>query len=166
MNSSCNNSKTLSQNELNTLQQPSADIEIDSAGLKNPEMVRKSSIESPELTKITIEPKNKIKPRVNFALEDLHDLGILGRGAFGIVSLKLHKESDTTYALKSINKNRVVENGQEKQVLKSKAIMAALDSPFCVHLYATYQVQSDIKTFLRQKNQKNEPRKQKTKNKK
>lgn len=72
-------------------------------------------------------------------LSELQTVGILGRGAFGTVSLVTDPATKRSYALKAIRKNQVVEMGQQSHILNEKKVMAMLDNPFLVNLRATYK---------------------------
>ncbi|ETO14100.1 hypothetical protein RFI_23266 [Reticulomyxa filosa] len=95
------------------------------------------------LREVTPEPKcdplSKFVNRVNCSLNDLKQIGILGSGAFGTVSLVEDVTTGTTYSLKKIRKNKVVDCAQEKHVLNERQILGSLDNNFCVKLYATYK---------------------------
>jgi len=75
----------------------------------------------------------------NCELADLETIGILGRGAFGTVSLVKDPATGKSYALKAIRKNQVVEMGQQSHILNEKKVMTMLDNPFLVNLRATYK---------------------------
>jgi len=76
---------------------------------------------------------------VTCSLTDLQTVGILGRGAFGTVSLVSDPTTSRSYALKAIRKNQVVEMGQQSHILNEKKVMSMLDNPFLVNLRATYK---------------------------
>ncbi|KAK3592761.1 hypothetical protein CHS0354_003194 [Potamilus streckersoni] len=73
-------------------------------------------------------------------LEDLHRVTPLGSGGFGRVILVQDKNnSSDTYALKILNKQRIVAIGYQERVLNEKTIMAELKSDFIVRLYQTFK---------------------------
>ena len=82
--------------------------------------------------------------KVKFGLDDLRYVAILGKGSFGKVSLVKHDATNTAYALKEVQKARVVETGQEEHIINEKRVMAILDSPFCIKLFATYQTNKSL----------------------
>ena len=45
--------------------------------------------------------------KVDVALEDFENVGFLGRGAYGLVSLVKHKKTEEFFALKSIAKEKI-----------------------------------------------------------
>jgi len=71
-------------------------------------------------------------------LQDLKTIGVLGKGAFGLVSLVQDPKNSETYALKAIKKCRVVDQGMEEYVVAEKELMQKMVNPFLVNLRATY----------------------------
>jgi len=90
-----------------------------------------------EYTKIP-ESAKEFENRVKCTLADFKQVGVLGVGAFGRVSLVENTKDGEVYALKRVCKNRIVESGQQQHILNEKKIMAALDSAFCIKLFATF----------------------------
>jgi len=86
--------------------------------------------------------------KVECELHDLKKHGVLGKGAFGLVTLVEDPASRHFYALKRIGKNAVVDKGQQKHILNEKNIMSLLDSPFCSKLFATYQDERHVYFLL------------------
>lgn len=71
--------------------------------------------------------------------DDIQDLGMLGCGGFGAVSLVEHQQTKAVYALKALSKGYVVKSGMQKSVLTEKTIQHMLnDSEFIVKLLETY----------------------------
>lgn len=84
-----------------------------------------------------------IKPKrisVNLSLEELKEntKGVLGRGAFGTVTLVVDPEKQKAYALKAISKLQVFNNKQTAQMLSEKEVMEHFNSLFVVNLIKTY----------------------------
>ncbi|ETO06296.1 hypothetical protein RFI_31100 [Reticulomyxa filosa] len=90
----------------------------------------------------------KFVNRINTPLSKLRTIGILGAGAFGTVSLVEDLATQTTYSLKKIRKNKVVDTGQERHVQNERRILATVDSDFCVRLFATYQDKLNVYLLL------------------
>lgn len=63
--------------------------------------------------------------------------GVLGRGAFGFVTLVEAKGE--TYALKAVKKCQIVETGQQTHIISEKKIMSMMKNPFLVNLIATFK---------------------------
>jgi len=86
------------------------------------------------------QPKvEKFANRIKTKLEEFQNLGVLGIGSFGRVSLVKDPSTGLTYSLKSVKKKRVVETGQQEHMKNEREIMALMDSPFIVKLFATYK---------------------------
>jgi serine/threonine protein kinase/CRP-like cAMP-binding protein len=62
----------------------------------------------------------------------------LGCGAFGRVRLVRHEETGDTFALKCLIKADVVNNNLQEHVMNERDVMLALDHPFILKLYSTY----------------------------
>jgi len=101
--------------------------------------------------------KSQIPSRNSFAEENkypkLQQLkentkGVLGVGAFGIVTLVIDQEKQTSYALKAISKLQVLRNNQSNQILNEKKVLQRLKSMFVVNLNATYQDESFLYLLL------------------
>jgi len=72
-------------------------------------------------------------------LHELKHLGILGRGAFGYVTLVEDENTKTIYALKAIRKTLIVEHNQENIILREKFIMKQLRHKRLVNCFRTYR---------------------------
>lgn len=69
-------------------------------------------------------------------------VGVLGWGAFGVVTLVADPYTETSYALKAIKKCQIVELGQQKHIVNEMLIMRRLAQtpcPFLVNLITTYK---------------------------
>lgn len=64
---------------------------------------------------------------------------MLGRGAFGKVSLGMHKITDKLVAVKSINKEFLEEEKSRRKVTKEVAILKKINQPNIVKLYETFE---------------------------
>jgi len=70
---------------------------------------------------------------------DLKLIGTLGKGSFGHVTLMQHRRTKNTYALKAVNKTQIVQTGQQSHIMSEKKVMAAMNHPFLIKLYKTFQ---------------------------
>lgn len=66
---------------------------------------------------------------------------LLGRGAFGKVSLGMHKITNQLVAIKSINKEFLEEERSRKKVAKEVAILKKLQHPNIINLYETFETE-------------------------
>lgn len=80
-----------------------------------------------------VERKHKYK------LSDLTTIGILGKGAFGIVSLVVDTKSKESFALKAIKKYEIAKRGFQKYIMNEKDVMMRMSNPFLVNLRATFK---------------------------
>ena len=87
---------------------------------------------------------SRFKNLVKCKLNEFVDLGILGVGSFGRVSLVKDPTTAKTYSLKKVKKNKVIETGQQEHVRNERAVLAILDSEFCCKMYGTYQDEFNI----------------------
>lgn len=81
----------------------------------------------------------KGKPKVAFKLQDLKKHRILGEGAFGKVWLTEDTKSKTPYALKIVNKRRVLKSKQEGGVMRERELLGFLHHPFILDMVACFQ---------------------------
>ena len=72
-------------------------------------------------------------------LDQLETIGILGKGAFGLVSLVVDPNTNKSYALKAIKKAQIVELGQQSHIINEKRVMEKMNNPFLVNLRGTYK---------------------------
>jgi len=74
------------------------------------------------------------------ALDDLQVVKALGAGGFGLVKLvKVKGIADRAFALKCIQKARVVQYGQQRHIMDEKNILVTIDSKFILRLHKTYK---------------------------
>merc|ERR1712113_1250917 len=80
-------------------------------------------------------------PKHNTAsLEDFERLKTLGTGSFGRVMLVQHKSNKTHYAMKILDKQKVVKLKQVEHTLNEKRILQAISFPFLVSLEYHFKV--------------------------
>jgi len=65
-------------------------------------------------------------------------VGRLGVGAFGMVTLEVHKRSGRTYALKAVSKGYLEQLKMQRSVQNEKQILGMVQSRFIVRLVTTY----------------------------
>jgi len=76
-------------------------------------------------------------------------VGILGKGAFGVVSLVIDPDREKSYALKAIEKWQVVRHRHQKHVINERRLMvklAKLKCSFLVNLITTYK--DDLRVYF------------------
>uniref|UniRef100_A0A7S1XE55 non-specific serine/threonine protein kinase n=1 Tax=Compsopogon caeruleus TaxID=31354 RepID=A0A7S1XE55_9RHOD len=66
-------------------------------------------------------------------------LKMLGRGAVGKVYLVLLKGTEKVYAMKVLTKKEMIEKNKIKRVLTEREILATVNHPFIITMYASFQ---------------------------
>lgn len=77
------------------------------------------------------------KPKVPW--ESLEELGVLGMGSFGRVTLQRDRSSGDLYALKALSKGYIKSKQLEQHVVNERRAMEMLESEFLVRLRCTYR---------------------------
>lgn len=67
-------------------------------------------------------------------LEDFKMCEVIGSGSFGIVILCLHKATRKPYAIKILEKSKVIRSGQRRHAISEIRCMESLKYPSIVHL--------------------------------
>lgn len=83
--------------------------------------------------------KDQVQPDNVCELHDLKELGVLGKGAFGFVTLVEDPYSGRVYALKAIRKSLIIEHNQETIILREKNVMKKMRHRRLVNLYTTFK---------------------------
>lgn len=81
-------------------------------------------------------------------LADLEISDELGRGATSRVSLCVERRSGARYALKAIEKRRIVGEKQLERLYREKAILSELDCPLVARFYRTLQDEANLYLLL------------------
>lgn len=81
-------------------------------------------------------------------LEDFERLKTLGTGSFGRVMLVQHKSSSRFFAMKILDKQKVVKLKQVEHTLNEKRILQAITFPFLVNLEWHFKDNSNLYMVL------------------
>ncbi|XP_044537387.1 rho-associated protein kinase 1-like [Gracilinanus agilis] len=71
--------------------------------------------------------------------EDYEALKVIGRGAFGEVQLVRHKSTRKVYAMKTLNKSKMIKKSDSVFYWEERDIMAFANNPWVVPLYHAFQ---------------------------
>nr|CAD2199822.1 unnamed protein product [Meloidogyne enterolobii] len=81
-------------------------------------------------------------------LDDFDRIKTLGTGSFGRVMLVKHKQSGTYFAMKILDKQKVVKLKQVEHTLNEKRILQAIDFPFLVNMQYSFKDNSNLYMVL------------------
>ncbi|XP_071954339.1 cAMP-dependent protein kinase catalytic subunit beta isoform X2 [Antedon mediterranea] len=87
-------------------------------------------------------------PKNTAGLEEFERLKTLGTGSFGRVMLVQHKATQRYYAMKILDKNKVVKLKQVEHTLNEKKILQAISFPFLVTLEFHFKDNSNLYMVL------------------
>lgn len=79
---------------------------------------------------------------------DFRFLKILGKGTFATVYLAQRIEDEEIYAIKVLDKRQIVELNEVEHTIAERAILAELNHPFLMTLYAAFQTQESLYLVL------------------
>eukprot|EP00735_Rhodelphis_limneticus_P001946 TRINITY_DN1267_c0_g1::TRINITY_DN1267_c0_g1_i1::g.26800::m.26800 TRINITY_DN1267_c0_g1::TRINITY_DN1267_c0_g1_i1::g.26800 ORF type:complete len:782 (-),score=302.12,sp/P00516/KGP1_BOVIN/37.69/8e-131,sp/P00516/KGP1_BOVIN/32.73/3e-38,sp/P00516/KGP1_BOVIN/31.86/2e-10,Pkinase/PF00069.20/3.8e+03,Pkinase/PF00069.20/2.1e-68,cNMP_binding/PF00027.24/2e-18,cNMP_binding/PF00027.24/3.5e-20,cNMP_binding/PF00027.24/1.2e-18,Pkinase_Tyr/PF07714.12/7.3e+02,Pkinase_Tyr/PF07714.12/1.2e-31,Kinase-like/PF14531.1/5.7e+ len=91
-----------------------------------------------ELAKQREAERARVEKR-NIKFQELNRIAILGKGTFGTVWLVHHKPSKESYAMKVMQKMRVINYKQVEHVKKEKELLNETHHPFLLNLVCTFQ---------------------------
>jgi len=77
--------------------------------------------------------------RTRLGLRDFSKLEIIGRGAFGEVRLVQKVDTGNVYAMKVLNKKKMMAKNQEAHVRAERDILVEADNPWLVMMYYSFQ---------------------------
>ncbi|QRV83850.1 Serine/threonine-protein kinase [Ceratobasidium sp. AG-Ba] len=84
-------------------------------------------------------PKKEKRKLNNYTLKDFRILHTLGTGSFGRVHLACSRHNHRHYAIKVLNKAKVVQQKQVEHTNSERSVLASVRHPFIVNLWGTFQ---------------------------
>lgn len=91
---------------------------------------------------------NARESKVDIPYKNLKKIRILGLGAFGKVWLAVDKTTKKAFALKFMDKKQCIEQNQHEGVIREKNILASIDHPFLLKMFASYQDDYNLMMLL------------------
>lgn len=85
-------------------------------------------------------------PAPKLSRDDFDDIDVLGKGTFAVVVLVRRKGTEDYYALKVIDKKKVLDHKRQRDAFIERDVMARLPHPYVMRLHATFQ--SEHKLFF------------------
>lgn len=90
--------------------------------------------------------KCKLIEENKYTKNEFEKIGILGRGAFGIVYAYKNKDTNKLYAVKSINKRRLQVSNSVNSIMNERNILSLLNNKFVISL--KYSFEGNISLYL------------------
>lgn len=87
---------------------------------------------------------NPAKAQANLNITNFILMCTLGRGSFGRVLMAYHEENDKYYAVKVLNKEKLVKNHQINHTINERNILYACHHPNIIKLYASFKDNSNV----------------------
>lgn len=78
-------------------------------------------------------------------LDSFEIVGLLGEGANGKVFLALKKKGGKYYAIKAINKKKIMQENKQHEVFRERQALIMLDHPNIVKMYWSFNVSYILK---------------------
>lgn len=84
------------------------------------------------------------KARTKVTAEDFDIVKVIGKGSFGTVFMVKKKDTKKPYAMKVLDKNKVMERKQYEHTLSERRILQDIDHPFLIGLRFSFQTKSKL----------------------
>lgn len=85
---------------------------------------------------------------IEYSRHNLKEIGLLGSGGFGAVTLVKDSATGLTFALKALSKGHVLKHRAERSVVNEKTILRLTSNPFLIRLAATFNSQEFLYFLL------------------
>jgi len=83
----------------------------------------------------------RLDPNTELITSSLDRVGVLGMGAYGIVTLEKDRTTGEMFALKTMSKGLICQNKLQENVKNERELLTMVDSPFTIKLMATFKDQ-------------------------
>lgn len=90
------------------------------------------------------EPKVCVQSKVNLQKSNFEMVQIVGKGGFGKVWKVVHKKYKTLFALKEMNKAKIIDKQSESSVITERELLSQLRHPFIVNMYYAFQDNNNL----------------------
>ena len=87
-------------------------------------------------------PKTKEIEKVN--KNSFEYLSIIGKGGFGKVWKVFHKQKKIKYALKEMNKIKILDKKSEKSVIYERILLSRMNHPFIINMHYAFQDKDNL----------------------
>jgi len=98
-----------------------------------------SSVVTTRGSRASLQPLAPAAKPVVTSLADLELIAVLGEGAFGLVRLVRHRATREVFALKQMQKARIVANNQQRNVMNEKRILSRLSHPYIIAFVGAFK---------------------------
>ena len=78
-------------------------------------------------------------PQPSLTMDDFNIVSVIGRGFFGKVMLVENKETKELFAIKSVQKAKLLESGRPQTIVAERNIMMLVKNPFIIQLHFCFQ---------------------------
>ncbi|KAJ8589626.1 kinase-like protein [Rhizopogon salebrosus TDB-379] len=89
-------------------------------------------------------PRVSSRPKASYRLSDFMILRTLGTGSFGRVHLVMSNHNRRFYAIKVLNKEKIVRTKQIEHTNNEKMMLEAVQHPFIINLWGAFQDASNL----------------------
>ena len=83
--------------------------------------------------------KTVTTPPPSLTMDDFNIVRVIGRGFFGKVMLVERKDTKELYAIKSVQKAKLLESGRPQTIVAERNIMMLVKNPFIIQLHFAFQ---------------------------
>lgn len=82
---------------------------------------------------------NGLQRKKKESIDDYNLIEMLGKGSFGVVLLAEEKSTNKRYAIKVLQKRKIIQNYEQNIMAEKKVLILAAQHPFLVALHSSFQ---------------------------